>query len=68
MQCNKWPRYSITSSARTNNVSGTVTPIALVVLRLITSSNLVACSTGISTGLAPAEKFDELRGHYLRNS
>ena len=27
--------YSITLSARTNNASGTVTPIALAVLRLI---------------------------------
>ena len=40
--------YSITLSARTNNASGTVTPIALAVLRLITSSNLVGCSTGMS--------------------
>jgi hypothetical protein len=45
--------YSITLSARTNNASGTVTPIALAVLRLITSSNLVACSTGISAILVP---------------
>jgi hypothetical protein len=30
-----WPKaYSITLSARTNNASGTVTPIALAVLRL----------------------------------
>ena len=41
-------RYSINLSARTNSVSGTVTPIALAVLRLITSSNLVGCSTGTS--------------------
>jgi len=45
------PRYSITLSARTNNASGTVTPIALAVLRLITSSNLVGCSTGMSATL-----------------
>jgi hypothetical protein len=32
--------YSITLSARTNSAGGTVTPIALAVLRLITSSNL----------------------------
>ena len=31
--------YSITLSARTNNAGGTVTPIALAVLRLITCSN-----------------------------
>ena len=34
--------YSITLSARTNNAGGTVTPIALAVLRLITSSNWLA--------------------------
>jgi hypothetical protein len=45
--------YSITLSARTNNAGGTVTPIALAVLRLITSSNLVGCSTGTSAGLTP---------------
>src|SRR3974377_1999887 len=48
-----WRTYSITLSARANNASGTVTPIALAVLRLITSSNLLACSTGKSFGWAP---------------
>jgi hypothetical protein len=43
--------YSITLSARANNAGGTVTPIALAVLRLITSSNLVGCSTGMSATL-----------------
>ena len=33
--------YSITSSARASNVGGTVRPIALAVLRLMTSSYLV---------------------------
>src|SRR4029077_5560090 len=42
------PYYSITLSARTNNASGTVTPIALAVLRLITNSNLLTWSTGKS--------------------
>ena len=45
--------YSITSSARTRNDSGIVSPSAFAVLRLITSSNLVGCSTGKSAGLAP---------------
>src|SRR6516225_5959951 len=45
--------HSITLSARANNASGTVTPIAFAVLRLITSSNLVGCSTGMSAGLTP---------------
>src|SRR5258706_11409009 len=45
--------YSITSSARRSNEVGTERPSALAVLRLITSSNLVGCSTGRSEGLAP---------------
>ncbi len=45
--------YSITWSARHRTDCGIVSPIALAVLRLITSSNLVGCSTGRSPGLAP---------------
>src|SRR5262249_6291493 len=45
--------HSITSSASANSLSGTVRPSALVVLRLITSSNLVSRSTGRSAGLVP---------------
>jgi hypothetical protein len=45
--------YSITSSARTSSDVGTVNPIALAVLRLITSSNLVGRMTGRSAGLTP---------------
>src|ERR1035437_1028390 len=45
--------YSITSSARASSIGGTARPIALAVLRLITSSNLVGCSTGRSLGFAP---------------
>ena len=45
--------YSITSFARTSKEGGTVRPSALAVLRLITSSNLVGCSTGRSEGLVP---------------
>jgi hypothetical protein len=47
--------YSITLSARATNVAGTVIPIALAVLRLITSSNFVGCSIGISAGLTPCK-------------
>jgi len=47
------PNHSITSSARTSSVGGTVMPSALAVLRLITRSNLVGCSTGSSAGLPP---------------
>ena len=45
--------YSITSSARASKEGGTVRPSALAVLRLITNSNLVGCSTGRSEGLVP---------------
>src|SRR5712692_1011358 len=43
----------ITSSARSSSVCEIVSPSALAVLRLMTSSNLVGCSTGRSAGLAP---------------
>ncbi len=43
----------ITSSARKRTVGGIVRPSALAVLRLMTNSNLVGCSTGRSAGLAP---------------
>jgi hypothetical protein len=46
-------RYSITSSARTRRVRGMVTPKVLAVLTLITNSNWVGCSTGISAGFDP---------------
>jgi hypothetical protein len=47
------PIYSITSSALTKNDSGRVTPIALDVFKLTVNSNLVGCSTGMFSGLAP---------------
>ena len=34
-----------------------VIPRALAVLRLMTSSNFVGCSTGRSAGLAPSRRF-----------
>ena len=45
--------YWITSSARSSSNCGIVMPSAFAVFRLITSSNLVGCSTGRSAGLAP---------------
>ena len=45
--------YSITSLARTSNDGGTVRPSALAVFMLMTTSNLVGCSTGRSAGFAP---------------
>ena len=49
--------YSITLSARTNNASGTVTPIVLAVLTLITNSNLAGCWIGRSAGFDPLRNF-----------
>src|SRR5262245_16233641 len=40
--------HSITLSARTRIESGTVRPSAFAVLRLMTNSNLIGCSTGRS--------------------
>jgi hypothetical protein len=48
-----WRTYSITSSARPSSVGGISRPSALAVLRLITSSKWVGCSTGRSAGRAP---------------
>ena len=45
--------YSMISSARTSSVGGILKPRALAALRLMTNSNLVACSIGRSAGLAP---------------
>src|SRR5258708_7810585 len=47
------PLHSITSSARESSVGGPSRPSALAVFKLITSSNLVGCSTGRSAGFAP---------------
>src|SRR5262249_18752220 len=47
------PPHSITSSASCCNCRGALRPRAFAVLRLITSSNLVGCSTGRSAGLSP---------------
>src|SRR5262249_36874726 len=46
-------RHWITSSARASTAGGVVRLRVLAVLRLMTSLNLVACSTGRSPGLAP---------------
>src|SRR5262249_55975508 len=40
--------HSITSSARASSVSGTARPSAFAVVKLMTRSNLVGCSTGMS--------------------
>ena len=49
----QWPEFGGGRRFCQLNVAGTVTPIALAVLRLITSSNLVGCSTGMSATLVP---------------
>ncbi len=45
--------YSITSSARARSCGGTVRSSILAVWALMTSSNLLVCTTGKSAGLAP---------------
>jgi hypothetical protein len=45
--------YSITSSARPSSVDGTTCPSSFAALRLMTNSNFVGCSTGISPGFVP---------------
>src|SRR5262249_28160346 len=45
--------HSITSSPRASSCGGTSRPSALAVVRLITRSNLVGCSTGMSAGSVP---------------
>src|SRR5262249_33034643 len=47
------PHHSTTASAVAISATGTFSPSALAVLRLMASSNLVGCSTGRSLGLAP---------------
>src|SRR5262245_10382481 len=47
------PSHSITSSARASTVAGKSRPSAFAVLRLITSSYLVAACTGKSAGFSP---------------
>src|SRR6516225_2920864 len=49
----KYPSHSITSSASANKFGGTVRPSVFTVLILITSSNLVGCTTGRSDGFSP---------------
>src|SRR5215813_11649241 len=48
-----WRTHSITLSARSRNDSGVVSPSALAVVRLMTRSNLVGCSIGMSPAFAP---------------
>src|SRR5262249_26227541 len=45
--------HSITSSARVSKDGGTSRSTALAVVRLMTRSNFLGCSTGISAAFAP---------------
>ena len=49
--------HSITSSARARREAGTARPMSLAVRRLMTSSNRVGCSTGVSAGFSPLSIF-----------
>ena len=53
LRCSKERRYSMTSSAIASSDGGTFKRWAFAVFRLITKSNLVGCTTGRSSGLAP---------------
>jgi hypothetical protein len=67
MQCSKPQCYSITSSASAINLSGTVRPSALAVVRLITSANLTGAWAGSSLGFAPVRMratYDAARRNY----
>ena len=55
--------YSITSSARASTAGGIVSPRAFAVLRLITSSNLVGCSTGRIGGVHTLEDLVHVGGN-----
>src|SRR5215813_8717179 len=57
--------HSITSSANARSFSDTSSPSALAVLRLITSSTFVACSTGNSAGFSPLTFASGLGGNGL---
>jgi len=60
--------HSITLSARATSAGGTVTPSALAVLRLIASSNLLGCSTGISATLTHCRSRQSKRRRVLQSS
>src|SRR5262249_44879787 len=53
MHRSKNHHYSINSSAIPDSGSGTVSPSAFAVLRLMVRSTLVACCTGRSVGFSP---------------
>src|SRR6476646_9512954 len=48
-----WRTHSITSSAMASSPGGKLRPNALMVLRLITNSNLIDWMTGRSAGFSP---------------
>jgi hypothetical protein len=54
--------HSMTSSARAIIAGGKVNPMAAAVLRLIAKTNRLACSIGMSSGLARPRIFCDLTG------
>jgi hypothetical protein len=46
--------HSINSSAMASSEGGTSMPRARAIFRFLTNSNLVACTTGKSSGFVPA--------------
>jgi hypothetical protein len=61
IHCNKEHCYSITSSATASRACGTARPSILAVLRLMTRSNLVGCSTGRRPASFLAESYQRVR-------
>ena len=57
------PVYSISLSARSTRPAGISWRIACAALRLMTSSNWVGCSTGMSAGLTPRKILTSCRTH-----
>ena len=58
----KWA-HSITRSASIKRCAGILSPRALAVLRLITSSNFVGCSTGKVSGLGSLQDLVHVPGY-----
>ena len=54
--------HRITLSALASTFGGIVSPICLAVLRLMTNSNFVGCSTGRSAGLRPFQNLVHIDG------
>ena len=62
MMANQKSHHLMTLSARASTFGGIVRPICFAVLRLITNSNFVGCSTGKIGGLGSFENLVDVSG------